>query len=223
MRGFVYTLIALIFSLVAISILFMSQGYSFYDSYPIYLLEDRIGYNVLNVNGISIDYQNGILFSENFPHTNLSIQLKKLELFYDDFTKYKVKFENQQYLKLYGPINYTQISNNESKIDFNSNNVSVSIKSNCNLVNSNYSNGTTYYDISIYNSSGKVYSLSGKYKGYINCTSFKFNFNNNYLNFNGSGNVTYHFNISRGLILSNINYTILYKENNINSKIKVRI
>ena len=223
MKGFIYTLTALMISLVAIAILFFGQTSSFEDSYPLYLIQDRLGYNILNVNGLDIDYDNGIVFHEKFPHVNLSIQLKKLQLFYDDFTDYKINFDDISYLKLVGPINYTQISDNESKIYFDSNKVSIFIYSNCSSIISNYSSGNVNYDIYIYNGSGIVYHLEGNYTGSINCTYFNFQFKDNYVDYKGVGVVEYKFNVSRGILLSNIKYIINYRGSSIASFARIRI
>ncbi len=223
MKSFVYTLFAVVFSLIAILILSLNQITFNEDIYPVVLLKDRIGYNVINVDGVDVFYDNGIVINETLPHPNLSLKLYQLSLFYKDFYKCKVEFNSEDLLSLIGSINYTQPSLNSTEIYFNSPNVYVKIKCNCSKLNVSTENSTTYYTIEIYNNSGKIYSLSGNYSGEISSTNFDFKFYKNKIYLSGKLVGEYRINAMRTIFLSSLNYSINCKKSTINSNIVVRV
>ena len=223
MKAFIYTLLAIVFSLGAILIFYLSPTTLSYDYYPIVLLKDRISYNVLSLDGLTIDYSNGILIHEELPHKNLSLRLSYLSLFYDRFSKYEVIFPDVELLNLTGPINYSQIYYNDTNVSFNSSYVKIIVRCNCNNVSTSIENSTTHYQIYIENSSGVIYSLDGNYSGLIKCENMSLKFRPSSFEVSGDLIGNYWINSSRGIFLSNLNYTIIYRENKIQSLMRLRI
>ena len=219
MRGFIYTLVSLLFIVISIAILLLSQSNYYQDSYSNKLLIHYLNENAINVLGIDIYYDNGTIINETLPLPNETVAFYSLEDFYYRFDNLNVSIDPTNFISFTGPVNYTHLNLSSTKIEFPTN-ASVKVNCTCTNLSTSFTSGTHYYDITLITSNG-TYHFSGYISGEIKSNELNATFGNGTIFVNGVGALSYKFP-EVGTFLSNINYSISIGGQLIEGYLKVR-